>query len=171
MATEERLIDIRDRQEAVQRIQRFLISVAYGRGENPLLTADGIYGEETREAVRIFQREEGLEVTGVVDFVTWELLAAAFEERERESGSDLLPALAFPMQLGDSGSYISLLQAILEELTGDRLSHDGFFGSNTEEAVRKLEKRYGHASTGKVDALLWRRLALEYKEKTAAGLS
>ncbi|MFR8139161.1 MAG: peptidoglycan-binding domain-containing protein, partial [Blautia hansenii] len=35
------------------------------------VTADGIYGEATQNAVREFQRIFGLPATGVVDYPTW----------------------------------------------------------------------------------------------------
>lgn len=37
----------------------------------PQITADGIYGEATANAVRIFQKTFGLPQTGVVDYPTW----------------------------------------------------------------------------------------------------
>ncbi len=37
----------------------------------PSVTADGIYGENTRQAVADFQRVFGLPITGVVDYPTW----------------------------------------------------------------------------------------------------
>ena len=32
---------------------------------------DGIYGENTQQAVRAFQRVFGLPVTGIIDYPTW----------------------------------------------------------------------------------------------------
>lgn len=37
----------------------------------PKIAADGIYGPQTAEAVRVFQRVFGLPQTGVVDYRTW----------------------------------------------------------------------------------------------------
>ena len=37
----------------------------------PVISADGIYGPATEEAVEIFQSVFGLPVTGVVDYATW----------------------------------------------------------------------------------------------------
>ena len=37
----------------------------------PYITPDGIFGQQTAEAVRVFQRVFGLPRTGVVDFPTW----------------------------------------------------------------------------------------------------
>ena len=37
----------------------------------PSVTADGIYGESTKQAVAAFQRVFGLPSTGIVDYPTW----------------------------------------------------------------------------------------------------
>ncbi len=161
------MYDIRDKKEAVRQIQRFLISFAAAERSLPLLTVDGIYGEETREAVRHFQRAQGLTETGVTDLETWQLLFAAYEQNEANSESDLVPEAAFPLRMGDSGSTVSILQTVLEELLSTGLAADGFFGRRTEDAVRALERQYGDAPTGVVSKWLWRRLAIAYKEKAS----
>lgn len=37
----------------------------------PKITADGVYGPATAEAVRVFQSVFGLPQTGIVDYPTW----------------------------------------------------------------------------------------------------
>ncbi len=37
----------------------------------PMISADGIYGRQTADAVRIFQGIFNLPQTGVVDYATW----------------------------------------------------------------------------------------------------
>lgn len=39
-----------------------------------LVNPDGIFEENTEEAVLLFQRQNGLPQTGVIDFTTWTLL-------------------------------------------------------------------------------------------------
>ncbi len=55
---------VRQMQEQLDRIARTYTAI-------PRITADGIYGPATAEAVRAFQRLFGLPVTGVVDYPTW----------------------------------------------------------------------------------------------------
>ena len=40
-----------------------------------LINPDGIFEEETTRAVSLFQRQNGLPETGIIDFATWTLLA------------------------------------------------------------------------------------------------
>ncbi len=161
------MYDIRDKAESIRQIQRFLISFQNARNGFSLLTADGVYGEETASAVKDFQRSQGLLETGTVDLDTWELLFMLYEQNEETSESDLVPEAAFPLRMGDSGSTVSILQTVLEELLEINLDSDGFFGRRTEDAVRTLERRLGDAPTGLVGKSLWRRMAIAYKEKSA----
>lgn len=55
----------------VKQMQEQLNRIAQTYTAIPKVTADGIYGPATAEAVREFQRIFGLPVTGVVDYPTW----------------------------------------------------------------------------------------------------
>ena len=55
----------------VRQIQEQLNVIANSYPALPKITADGIYGEATQNAIREFQKVFGLPVTGVVDYSTW----------------------------------------------------------------------------------------------------
>jgi hypothetical protein len=55
----------------VRQMQEQLNRIAQAYPALPTITADGIFGEKTRQAVEDFQRVFGLPVTGVVDYRTW----------------------------------------------------------------------------------------------------
>lgn len=57
--------------EKVQQVQEQLDTIATVYTAIPRITADGIYGQATAEAVRQFQTIFGLPVTGIIDFATW----------------------------------------------------------------------------------------------------
>lgn len=57
--------------EKVRQMQEQLNRIAEVYTAIPLLAADGAYGQQTSEAVRVFQRTFGLPETGVVDYRTW----------------------------------------------------------------------------------------------------
>lgn len=57
--------------ESVRTIQTQLNAVAKNYPLIPKVVADGVYGEKTAEAVRVFQGIFGLPVTGTVNFPTW----------------------------------------------------------------------------------------------------
>lgn len=55
----------------VRQIQEQLNRIAQNYPAIPRITADGIYGSRTAEAVRAFQRIFNLPVSGIVDYPTW----------------------------------------------------------------------------------------------------
>jgi peptidoglycan hydrolase-like protein with peptidoglycan-binding domain len=59
---------VMDRGPAVRRLQELL------NGQGAELTADGIFGVMTREAVVRFQNDNGLDADGIVGRLTWDAL-------------------------------------------------------------------------------------------------
>ncbi len=57
--------------DKVRQVQEQLDTIAGVYTRIPRITADGVYGENTAEAVRQFQSIFNLPVTGVIDFATW----------------------------------------------------------------------------------------------------
>ena len=61
-------------EEPIAEVQRYLRALSYLYSEIPHVGIDGIYGEETRAAVRAFQVLFSLSQTGVVDDETFSAL-------------------------------------------------------------------------------------------------
>ena len=66
------------RGEAVRQIQEHLNAVADVYYSIPNITADGVYGPRTTEAVRAFQEIFDLTPNGIVDFTTWYKISAIY---------------------------------------------------------------------------------------------
>ena len=55
----------------VQQMQEQLDRIAQTYTAIPRITADGVFGNATKEAVQKFQSVFGLPATGIVDYPTW----------------------------------------------------------------------------------------------------
>ena len=64
-------LSVGSRGEKVRQMQSQLARISRAYPAVPVISADGIYGPATEEAVEIFQSVFGLPVTGVVDYATW----------------------------------------------------------------------------------------------------
>ena len=64
--------------EATREVQRYLRALSYRHESIPHIGVDGIYGIETREAVRAFQALFALIETGIADRETFERLYREF---------------------------------------------------------------------------------------------
>lgn len=107
--------------------------------------ADGVYGSQTREAVRRFQREKGLSVSGKIDDRTWKAL------RETPKGGHEL-------RQGDRGMRVAHLQNLLTLHGFAPGAMDGIYGSGTAEKVRDFQRFCGMEPTGTVNEAVWEKL-------------
>lgn len=64
-------LDTGSRGSKVRQLQNQLNAISRAYPQIPRIAADGIYGANTADAVRTFQRIFGLPQTGVVDYPTW----------------------------------------------------------------------------------------------------
>ncbi|MDR2168214.1 MAG: peptidoglycan-binding protein [Clostridiales bacterium] len=67
----EKLIQLGDNSEYVRHIQRCLNRMARRFPSIGRLEEDGVFGYETLEAVKAFQRAFGLDADGIVGMITW----------------------------------------------------------------------------------------------------
>lgn len=64
--------------DKVRQMQQQLNRIARNYPAIPTITVDGIYGNNTANAVRVFQRIFDLPQTGVVDYPTWYAISSIF---------------------------------------------------------------------------------------------
>lgn len=115
-------------------LQKRLAQMGYFTGSNT-----AAYGELTAQAVRDFQRDNDLEVTGQADPATW----AAIYSRQKSSAGH-----SGALQLGDSGEAVTAVQNRLNTLGFFDNAVDGQFGYTTESAVRLFQMAGSLPDTG-----------------------
>jgi peptidoglycan hydrolase-like protein with peptidoglycan-binding domain len=120
--------------------------------------ADGVFGPGTTSALSVFQRQNGLNPTGVVTENTARYLGLAggapASPSARQSPSPSAPAAGSVVGLrrGMSGEAVRQLQlAILATGLVLRGGADGMFGPSTERAVTLVQRVNGLPETGSVD--------------------
>jgi len=115
----------------VEELQRVLRDVSYNPG-----SADGKMGHRTRSAVKVFQKDRGLKVSGYVDKKTWKELNRVYREA----------VLSFEK------SDVKQIQAALENAGFDPGPIDGKLGSRTKRAIKEFQKLKGLTQNGEVDS-------------------
>lgn len=132
---------------------------------------DGIYGQQTINAISAFQRRYGLPVTGVTDQNTWEAIVRAYEPALIRVGkAQPIEIIMDPGQiyrLGDSDPNLYLLQAILLYLSTQhedisQPSTSGILDSPTSEALAGFQILAGLPPTGELDKITWKYLVNQF---------
>lgn len=130
---------------------------------------DGIFGPQTEQAVREFQRIFNLNVDGVVGRATWYKLVFLYVGVTRLSeltseGQTFTqiqaPASGVTLQEGSRGPAVSALQFFISVLgqvlyNFPTLNIDGIFGPKTRQAVVDAQRYLGLEPTGIVDNQTW----------------
>lgn len=156
--------------EQVGEVQEKLRQLGINRGDGVELAVDGIYGAETALAVSQFQQENGLPVTGKVDFKTWEALNDAYEELlERRKPPERVAAIGCNVRLsgGAVGDSVYILQVMLNAV-GTRFKNigkitvDGAYSNETAAAVAEFQRAAGLPETGAADVETFNCLAEVY---------
>ena len=135
------------------------------------LIPDGIYGNQTHQAVSQFQRKYGIAVTGMVDQPTWERIVAEYRPALVRLGpAEPLQLILNPNQVirkGQSHPYLFLIQGMLVALsdaygsiTAPPLT--GILDAPTADALESFQYLNALPQTGEVDKITWKHLALHY---------
>lgn len=146
-----------------------------------IVPANGLYGESTVDAVRVFQGVFGLQQTGVVNKATWyqlKYIYTAVKGLAELTSEGLRPSeveQTFPEQLsvGDYGQPVRSLQYYLNVIAYfnpaiPSVTADGVFGSDTEAQVRAFEEFYGLTPDGIVDFRTWQLIQQIYNDILAS---
>jgi N-acetylmuramoyl-L-alanine amidase len=120
----------------VRDIQQQLVRAGY---RLPLYGADGVFGDETENAVMRFQRDFNLTVDGLVGPVTLSKLQQV--NQQRVSAPDF-PLPTGILRRGNQGEGVKQVQRALKQINFDPGPIDGIYGPGTEDAVRRFQSMY-----------------------------
>lgn len=157
--------------QPIRELQGYLRLISAHYKNIPKLKPDGYFGPLTTKAVRAFQQDFGLPVTGIVDFQTWDriyqvYLVLLYQQEPPHN----MPAFPIPdgvLKQGDSGSYVALMQVMMNEIGGQvnnikHVTEIGTYGQETENNVRAIQKISKLPETGEINALTWNAIMRTY---------
>ena len=162
-------IEFGDANEYVRIVQYMLNIIAENNPAVPSLAEDGIFGEQTREAVTAFQREYGLPANGEINEDTWNAMFRVYRGiilalPEFYSESAIVPYPGIVLTLGVQGNGVRLLQTYLNELSAvypeiPTVNVTDVYSADTQAAVRAFQELFGYDVTGNVNVLTWDAIA------------
>ncbi len=132
-----------DSGEAVTELQQRLTSLAYYQG-----AITGFFGEQTRSAVELLQRDQGLTVDGIVGAGTQSVIQRLLNEGRQTPD----PEVRTVLRLNDTGEQVAELQRRLTQLRYYSGAITGTFGPVTEAAVITFQRANNLTPDGIVGA-------------------
>ena len=151
--------------EHTEEILGLLYQIALRDSSIPIVLPSGEFTEEAALAVRAFQQQYGLPVTGEIDGDTWERIVTVYRDlTDRAVPLILFPSGGFLLQRGDSGELVQLVQLLMNDAGRyydnlPVLEITGEFDTQTEEAVKLLQRIAGQPESGILDRKAWDVLA------------
>lgn len=170
----EKVLKKGSRGSSVKILQYYLCFLNYFNLKLPYVAVDGIFGDETRDAVLAFQSLYGLDVDGIVGRDTWDMIQNAYAgvltslpDEYRSYSSLLYPG--YIITTGASGKVVEQLQTYLKTIAANNpsipdVTVDGYYGEETKKAVLAVQKLEGIEQNGQVGVLTWNAIVNLYNQ-------
>ena len=155
-----------DKAEAIRSVQRYLRIAS-----NPdiLVIPTGVYDENTRRSVSDFQSENRLEVTGEVDYETFEMLYSQYLFLTRKADiNDITDSyIPFPLLPGDMDDSLMHINRSMKRILDyygftNRLSNSNFYSAETARAVETLRSVYLLEKDQIIDEIFYLRMIKDH---------
>ena len=163
-----RQLQLGDTGNPVRVAQYYLAIISYFDDQIPQVLIDGNFDENTLNGVQAFQREYGLDPTGVIDRETWNRMMQVYADTiasvppETLEGSEEIYPGRF-LTLGMQGDDVRQLQIFLQEAAARHsfipsVEATGTFDQATEDAVKAVQDNQGLEGNGAVGPITWNRI-------------
>lgn len=136
---------------AIIQIQRILRDLELLDNEYSSVPISGVYENETRDAVKEFQAQYGLEADGIVDYETWSLLHLAHHnsryERQGVRRVQLIPSSSyFEILPNEKNDIVYVIQYMLSQIAPNyddfgEIAFTGVYDDDTESAILSFKRK------------------------------
>ena len=169
-----KVLEYSDRGNEVSVLQYYLAFLGFFYDSLPVIKIDGVFGDETKNAVIAFQNQFGLPADGIVGRQTWNAIQDQYDSilralpNEYSSYSSLLYP-GYLVTTGATGKVVEQLQTFINTIaeynTGiPSVTVDGVYGNNTKQAVQAIQRLVGQEQSGAVGPLTWNAIVNLYNE-------
>ena len=140
----------------------------------PEIESDGIFGEETENAVKDLQNTFGLPPTGIVDEITWNVLYNNYLGIVGTIPVEYTEGVTIPfggviLRFGSTSDSVRVLQEYLNYIAMfftsiPSVTPTGYFGRQTEKSVTAFQEEFGLPENGIVGIVTWDAIADLYED-------
>lgn len=130
-STSSSVLKVGSRGSAVQDVQKKLVALGYNIGSSG---ADGVFGNDTKNAVIKFQKNSKIDADGIVGSRTLAKLNEAYKNRNKGQSTTTTTSYA-------GKDYVRKAQVHISNFTGTAISSDGIIGTETRKGIVKCFQR------------------------------
>ncbi len=163
----------------VATLQYYLSVLGYFNPNLPLVPITSVFDSDTEYAVRNFQSNYSLPVTGVVNRATWNEITSLYENvlfnlQPGYSGNYAKLYPGYILTPGATGNNVRDLQTYLSAIAQNignipNVTVDGVYGNETRDAVYTFQSLNNLPVNGVVGAFTWQAIAREYNALVNSG--
>jgi peptidoglycan hydrolase-like protein with peptidoglycan-binding domain len=153
----------------IKEFQEYLYAISFYNDTILRVIPDGIYGRETVLAVKSFQKEYDLPITGEVDRATWEKAVEVYRYYVDSPAEAIavFPYNSFKLQKGEKGSMVFMLQSMLHDISKTypnvpMPTINGIYDGDTFASVKSMQVKARLNPTGITNKLTWNIIVKTY---------
>ena len=158
----------------VENLQYYISYLSQYYNTIPAVPIDGYFGDATLNAVINLQNTFGLTQDGIVGRETWNTMYDAYlgiieTIPIRYTEGNIIPYGGVSLRIGANNEYVRILQEYINYIAQtfpeiQPITPTGYFGTQTQEAVSKLQNILGINTTGNVDLITWNTITGLYSD-------
>ena len=158
------MYELNDERAAISAIQSLLRGAGYD------IKPDGIYGDETANAVRQLQIFNRLPPTGMVDLETFNALVITARPKAVYTCALLIPDTleGGVISPGEENNLVVIIQSMLKTLEVifefAPVNITGIYDAATEDGLMEIQRINGLPQTGVINEETWNALVREYEK-------
>lgn len=159
-----------DKTENIKEVQRYLYSISHFSENIPEVHPDGFFGAKTEDAVRAFQQEYNLPVTGEINHLTFDTIVIVYRHLAASPPEkiDIFPECEYSLSEGDKNDIVYFLQIMLCSIHKKypdipQIKINGIYDRNTADAVKYIQKISLFPETGMTDKYTWNSIVKTFR--------
>ena len=143
-----------DHSVSILKIQQCLNRLRSIYPQMPQTPEDGMYGDETEQTIKIFQSLTGLEVTGIINDLTWDKIICKTKTLKQPETIHNHPHPS--LNYGDKGLDVYKAQEYLNQIQPEKpIEINGIFNAQTQIKVIRFQNMTGLNPDGRIDRNTW----------------
>lgn len=133
-----------------------------------LLNADGVFGQNTANATRLFQKQFGLTPDEVIGENTWDKIIDVSNSVATANHQAVQTRYVGLVSIGSTGDSVRFVQSYMNRVgrahtpSFPTVTVDGIFGNATRALVLEFQTRFGLTADGVVGSNTWARMITEF---------